>query len=166
MQCRSIYASCAILIACASSSSSPQILSTGISPDDIPEAVLNAIAAKHPTFRVREATKKRNQDRVYFDVEGVLPDGSQLEFDVLETPSGAEVVEIQRDLTWEALPTNVQQLSQRHSERIRPSRIIESIQADGSIVYEFFAKDAPRDPAYEIQVRGDRIEVLKQRSIH
>ncbi len=154
------------MVCCTTGANTPKVLTSGIEPTKIPAEVMKVISAKHPDFIAKEATKKLNDGRIYFDVEGELPDGSEIEFDVLQTESGMEVVEIQRDLSWDALSEPVQQLAQKHSGGAKPARIIESIQTDGSTIFEFFAQDAPKHPAYEIQVRGDSVEVLKTRAMH
>ena len=49
------------------------------------------IAADSPNFKATEVLKKVRDGRVYYDVEGELPGGEEIEFDVLMTKNGPEI---------------------------------------------------------------------------
>ena len=51
---------------------------------DVPAAVLDAAKAASPGFTPLEAEAESREGRRYFDVEGSLPDGSEIEFDMME----------------------------------------------------------------------------------
>lgn len=138
---------------------------TSITPTavaDLPEAVRAAVLAARPGMIILEAELKERDGRRYYDVEGTL-DGAGLELDLLETPTGWQVVEIQRDLAWTAVPASVQAATATARAGFTPVRIIESTQADdGSVIYELFADGQPATPALEVRVREGRAEVLKE----
>lgn len=122
----------------------PKIGSTLNSKEDvpvsqIPQAVLNAIKALHPDFKAQEAEKEFKHDKVYLDVEGEL-NGLEVEFDLLQMPDGWTIVEVQRDLHWEDLPTSVAEVLTHQAPDFEPRRIIESIQHNtDTTIYEFYA---------------------------
>lgn len=113
-----------------------------------------------------EIQKKTRDGKVYYDIEGELSDGSELEFDVLMTPAGPEIVEIQRDLAFEVIPASVQGLVLKASGGDMPARIIESVQVDDSIIYEFFLEGKPKDPAFEVKFSGGEASLLTERWEH
>ena len=129
---------------------------------DIPEAVRSVVLAARPGMVIAEAERKEREGRRYYDVEGALA-GADIELDLLETPRGWEVVEIQRDLPWTAVPAGVRAAAEGARAGFIPVRIIESVQAaDGAVIYELFADGQPATPALEVRAAGGRIEVLKE----
>ena len=81
---------------------------TEVAPTDLPGPVQSAVSEAMPDMTVLEVLRKERGQRVYFDVEGERADGSEIELDVLYADGVAEVVEIQRDLPWTAVPADVQ----------------------------------------------------------
>ena len=138
---------------------------TAITPTaaaDIPEAVRTAVLAARPGMSIAEAELKEREGRRYYDVEGTV-DGAEIELDLLETAQGWQVVEIQRDIPWTAVPAGVSAAAGQARAGFVPVRIIESVQADGSaVIYELFADGQPATPALEVRVAGGRTEVLKE----
>ena len=138
---------------------------TAITPTeaaDIPEAVRAAVLAARPGMVIAEAELKEREGRRYYDVEGAV-DGAEIELDLLETPQGWQVVEIQRDLPWTEVPAAVRTAAEGARAGFTPVRIIESTQADdGSIIYELFAEGQPATPALEVRVKDGGAEVLKE----
>lgn len=158
---------CFSLLAACASTSSGDVVITEIAPDALPASVADAIAAERDGFTVEEVLRKVRDGRTYYDVEGELSDGSELEFDVLMGKDGsAEIVEIQRDLEWETVPAEAQAIVLEASAGQKPVRIIESVQTDGSVIYEFFAEGQPSDPAWEVRSHAGKIELLADRWIH
>jgi hypothetical protein len=143
----------------------PTAPATAITPTaaaDIPEAVRAAVLAARPGMTIAEAELKEREGRRYYDVEGTI-DGAEIELDLLETPQGWQVVEIQRDIPWTAVPPSVSAAAGQAKAGFVPVRIIESAQADGSaVIYELFAEGQPATPALEVRVAGGRAEVLKE----
>lgn len=129
---------------------------------DIPEAVRAAVLAARPGMLIAEAELKEREGRRYYDIEGTV-DGADIELDLLETPSGWQVVEIQRDLPWSAVPAAVRAVAETARAGFVPIRVIESVQADGgAVIYELFADGQPATPALEVRVADGRAEVLME----
>lgn len=154
------------IAACASHAVS-DVQITEIEPAALPTSVTEAIAAERADFTIEEVLQKIRDGRTYYDVEGEIANGSELEFDVLMGDDGsAEIVEIQRDLEWSEIPAEVQEQALIASDGVLPVRIIESVQTDGAVIYELFAEGNPADPAYEVRVHAGEVETLSERWIH
>lgn len=130
---------------------------------DLEPAVVAVVTAAAPGIVITEAEHKPRDGRRYYDVEGRLPNGTEIEFDLLETPSGWQVVEIQRDIAWAEAPAPVRAAAPTAAQ---PVRVIESKQTDGAIVYELFAPGQPREPAIEVMWKDGQAKVLTQRWPH
>lgn len=129
---------------------------------DVPEAVRAVVEATRPGMVIAEAELKEREGRRYYDVEGSL-NGAEIELDLLETPQGWQVVEIQRDIAWTAVPVTVAGAAQGARAGFTPVRVIESTQAeDGAVIYELFAEGQPATPALEVRVKDGKTEVLKE----
>ncbi|ACG78856.1 conserved hypothetical protein [Phenylobacterium zucineum HLK1] len=129
---------------------------------EVPADVAAAVKAAMPQMKITEAELKARDGRRYYDVEGVLPDGSEIELDMLQTAAGWQVVEIQRDIAWASAPAQVHAAAQPAWKGPAPARVIESKQTDGSIVYELFAPGRPGTPALEVMLKDGKAEVLKE----
>lgn len=163
--CVAFTALTASLAACAS----PPLDSVEIT--DLPAAELpaevRALAESAAAgFVVSEAQRKVRDGRTYYDVEGELPDGGEIEFDILMTVAGPEIVEIQRDLAWTEVPAAARAAAEAAAPGLVPARIIESRQTDGAVIYELFAPGAPADPAMEVSFSGGIATVLEERWPH
>jgi hypothetical protein len=130
---------------------------------DLPGAVRAVVLTARPGMIISEAELKEREGRRYYDVEGRMPDGSDIELDLLETPSGWKVVEVQRDLPWGRVPARVHTAAEGARAGFVPVRIIESTQTeDGSVIYELFAEGQPATPVLEVRVVDGKAEVLKE----
>ena len=150
--------SCALIGCTASDAPRPSADEiTEIALSDVPADVRSVVMSASPDFEMEEVVKKVRDGRTYFDVEGELPNGDEIEFDVLMTDSGPEIVEIQRDLLLTAVPKPVRDvLDEGNSDDLKVVRVIESRQAGGDIIiYEFFVDGHPSDPRFEVSVSGD-----------
>lgn len=138
---------------------------TKITPTEataLPEEVRAAVLTLRPGMIIAEAELKEREGRRYYDVEGTL-DGAEIELDLLETPRGWTVVEIQRDVDWTAVPVEVRSAAARSRTGFMPIRVIESVQTGGgAVIYELFAHGQPETPAVEVRFADGRAEVLKQ----
>ncbi len=133
---------------------------------DIPTDVAAVISAHRPDFVPEEVQKKVRGKRTYYDIEGESA-GAEIEFDILMTQAGPKIVEIQRDLAWTNLPADVRTTYKRDTKAAEPVRIIESVQTDESIVYEFFLEGRPSEPSFEIcKVQGQAPKLLTERAEH
>ncbi|MBA4339722.1 MAG: hypothetical protein C0421_12855 [Hyphomonas sp.] len=153
------------MTACATPAA-PAVVITDLSSDDLPGNVRALAEGAAEGFLVSEAQKKVREGRIYYDVEGSLPDGSEIEFDILMTVQGPEIVEIQRDMPWAEVPASVRAAAEASAPGMLPARVIESRQPDGAVIYELFAPGAPADPAMEVSLMGGAAAVLAERWPH
>jgi len=110
---------------------------TEVQLNDVPKSVKTLVLAERQGFKMEEVLKKVRDGRVYYDVEGELPSGDEIEFDVLMTDSGPEIVEIQRDILWRQVPRKARGVVKAaNTDGLKVARVIESTQTDGSIIYE------------------------------
>jgi hypothetical protein len=149
----------------ASSIASGDII-TELAAADIPEGAKAVALAAIPGMTVKEAQRKVRGDRVYFDIEGHRPDGSEVELDVLEKGGGFEVVEIQRDIAWTDAPASVKAAADASGKSVKPVRVIESAQPDGTIIYELFADGKPAKPSLEVRLKAGKADVLTEEWPH
>ena len=85
-------ASLSLVAACATAATD-EVVITEIPVDALPPSVPQAIAAERDGFTIEEVLRKVRDGRTYYDVEGELADGSELEFDILMGADGsAEIV--------------------------------------------------------------------------
>lgn len=134
---------------------------------DLPQDIVTLINEKQPDFRYEEIQKKIRDGRIYYDVEGLIEDDSELEFDVLMTLNGPEIVEIQRDVLTLDMPASVQlELRNINKDQLIVSRIIESTQTDDSIIYEIFVEGNKTDPRFEIMLKDGKASLLQERWKH
>jgi hypothetical protein len=151
----------AALAACAAPREEVVTEITPTAAADIPPAVLTAVRAAMPGITVAEAELKVREGRRYYDVEGRMPDGSEIELDLLETNGAWAVVEIQRDIEWAQAPAAVRAAAAAR-RAVSPVRVIESRQTDGRIIYELFAPGRPATPALEVMWDGRTAAVLAE----
>ena len=140
----------------------PETRITKVAGADLPPAVVAVVQKAAPGLRIVEAELKEREDRRYFDVEGVLPDGAEIEFDLLETKGGWKIVETQRDIAWTATPQPVRDAAVKAAPKVAPVRVIESTQNDGMVIYELFAAGQPKTPAIEVSWKGGEAKVLAE----
>jgi len=100
-----------------------------------------------------------------FEVTGTLPNGDEVEVDMVQSNGAWTVDEVQRDIEWSTVPEPVRAAAAAVPDSFVPVRVIESTQAaDGSIVYELFraTEDGTpaRGPALEVRWHEGSAEVL------
>jgi len=124
------------LIGC-SGSEAPGVSSTEnveIALNDVPVDVRNLVMAASPKFTMVEVVKKHRDGRIYFDVEGELPNGNEIEFDILITDDGPKIVEIQRDIRWKTVPKAAKKIVRKaNADKAKIVRVIESKQAEADM---------------------------------
>src|SRR5690606_10762906 len=85
-----------------------------------------------------------------YDGTGTLPNGDEVEIDLVRSNGGWTVLEIQRDVAWSSVPEPVRAAAAAAPDSFEPVRVIESAQAeDGSVVYELFRTTGGGGPAME-----------------
>lgn len=141
--------------------------SSAVAADALPADLAALVQATIPGMQVAEAERKEREGRVYYDIEGTRPDGSEVELDVLQEGEAYRVVEIQRDLAWSEVPADARAAAEATADFFTPERVIESQQTeDGSTIYELFAPGRPGEPAMEVQVKDGAAKVLTERWGH
>ena len=101
-----------------------------------------------------------------FEVTGTLPNGDEVEVDLVPSNGAWTVDEIQRDIEWSTVPEPVRAAAAAVPDSFEPVRVIESTQAaDGSIVYELFRAmedgSPSRGPAMEVRWHEGSAEVMR-----
>jgi uncharacterized membrane protein YkoI len=126
----------------------------------VPAEVMTAARNARPGFTATEAESETRDGRNYYDIGGTMPDGSEIEFDIMEEGGTWRVVETQRDIAFAAAPEPVRLAARRGDPAFAPTRVIESVQADGVTIYELYAQ-ADGDPeGRKVEVRWDGREAV------
>ena len=128
----------------------------------VPARVLAAARAARPGFVPAEAQSETRDGRLYYDVEGRLPDGAEIEFDIMQEGGRWRVVETQRDLAFAAVPAPVRAAALAHDAALAPTRVIESVQADGLVVFEIYQGERK----VEVRWDGRQASVLAREWAH
>jgi hypothetical protein len=134
----------------------------------VPKEVLDAARAAQPSMSFTEAEAEVRDGRNYYDLGGRLPDGSEIELDLLQEPRGWTVVETQRDIAFASAPSPVRAASLEADPKFAPARVIESRQNDGIVIYELFGPPVGgREPRkIEIKFDGSKAELLTKEWAH
>ncbi len=112
----------------------------GVDLADVPADVMAVASAAGPGVEFREAEYETRNGKGYWDIEGEGPNG-EIEFDITQVDGRWAVVETQRDIDSALVPADVAAALAESAGAFTPGRIIESIQADGLVIYEFFGAD-------------------------
>jgi hypothetical protein len=136
--------------------------------DQVPAEVLQAAKAAREGVTLTEAEAETREGRRYFDVAGTLADGSEIEFDIMEEGGGWRVVETQRDMSFAEVPAPVRAASAAADAKFAPTRVVESVQQDGIIIYELFGpgNGDPQGRKIEIKWDGSKAELLTKEWAH
>ena len=134
----------------------------------VPAEVLAAAQAARPGFAPAEADRETRDGRHYFDIGGTLADGSEVEFDIMEEGGRWRVVETQRDIAFTVAPAPVRQAAAASDADFAPTRVIESVQQDGLVIYELYGPQDgdPQGRKLEIRWDGTRAEILAREWAH
>jgi hypothetical protein len=161
------YALTALALAAAACSSpasdtgsgTPSPPSAGTVPPDIAAVVSSATPGL--TITNGEPDEANNE----FEVTGTMPNGDEIELDLVRSNGAWTVLEIQRDVPWSSVPEPVRAAAAAAPNPFEPVRVIESKQAaDGSVVYELFSAEgrggSPAGPALEVRWLDGKAAVL------
>ena len=134
----------------------------------VPKEVLDAARAAQPTVSFTEAEAEVRDGRNYYDLAGRLPDGSEIELDLLQEPKGWTVVETQRDIAFASAPQPVRAASLQADRTFAPARVIESRQNDGIVIYELFGPPQSGGEPRKIEIKydGSKAELLAKEWAH
>lgn len=134
---------------------------------DVPEAVLAAARATRPTMAFTGAEVETRLGLTYYDVGGELPNGAEIELDIMQEGDGWQVVEIQRDMTFADTPQSVRDIMAAEHGTFVPTRVVESDQDTGIIIYELFGPDANGEEIkIEVKHEDGAVEVLTEEWVH
>jgi hypothetical protein len=172
-----LLAFCAALAACGQPDTStndaePATVATSgkskVALDQVPAEVLQTALRARQGVTVAEAEAETREGRRYFDIAGTLSDGSKIEFDIMEEGGSWRVVETQRDMPFEQVPAPVRAASAAADANFAPTRVIESAQQDGVVIYELFgpANGNPQGRKVEIKWAGGKAELLTKEWAH
>ena len=131
---------------------------------DLPPGVRDAVLAKVPGMKIAEAERKERGGKIFYDVEGTRPDGSEVELDLIEEAGKYRVVEMQRDIAWADAPAPVRTVAGAAADAFTPVRVIESTQEDGTVVYELFAPGKADEPATEVNWKDGKAALRSERN--
>ena len=142
-------------------------ITTEIALSDVPQSVSDVVMAARGDFEMAEVLKKVRDGRTYYDVEGEVSGGIEIEFDVLMTEHGPKIVEIQRDLVWNDVPQKARNVVDvANTGNLEIVRVIESVQTDDSIIYEVFVAGHSDGPRFEVQTKDAQVKLLPERWKH
>jgi hypothetical protein len=132
-----------------------------VSLESIPPEVMAAVMAARPGMQIAEAEHEQRNGNDYYDVEGTL-NGSEIELDLTKVDGSWKVVEIQRDIAATEAPAAVMTALTGKNPQFAPSRIIESDQGNGIVIYEFFGPDSDgKETKIEVKLENGAAEVLE-----
>ncbi|KAA9131675.1 hypothetical protein F3N42_10205 [Marinihelvus fidelis] len=131
---------------------------------DVPADVMAVATAAGPGVTFNEAEFETRNGKAYWDIEGEGPNG-EIEFDITQVDGQWAVVETQRDISTTDVPSAVAAALADAATGFVPGRIIESIQADGLVIYEFFGAD-DNDVKHEVSWNGESANWLEDEWEH
>lgn len=134
---------------------------------EVPADVMTAARAARPDVDFTEAEYEAKNGTEYYEVAGNDANGEEIELDIMREDAGWRVVEIQRDITLEAMPPAAREALLAKHPAIKPARIIESDQGDGVIIYEVYTRDAAgKEAKTEVKFEAGAAEVLAEEWAH
>lgn len=163
------------LAACSGPSEDPSdtnmVVTSGkrdVPVSDVPAEVLAAANAAREGFTIREAEAETRDGRSYYDIGGTLSDGTEIEFDIMQEGDQWRVVETQRDIALAETPLPVREALVGHDPGFAPTRIIESVQAGGLVIYELYGQDGtdPQGRKIEVKWNGESADLLTREWKH
>ena len=90
-----------------------------------------------------------------------MPNGDEIELDLVQSNGAWTVLEIQRDVAWSSVPEPVRAAAAAAPNSFEPVRVIESTQAeDGSVVFDLVPEGGQGGPAMEVRWYEEKAEVI------
>lgn len=152
---RVLYTCVALTLAMVGCTSpGPEEMQTGAAASTVPAEVAAVVLAAAPDVDISGG--EFGADNIQYEVTGTLPNGNEIEIDMMQSDGEWTVLEIQRDVPWSSVPEPVRATAAAAPDSFEPVRVIESTQAvDGSVVYELFRAAepgaGPRGPDREVR---------------
>jgi hypothetical protein len=165
------------VLALATAACSPPASETTTSPNEsatttpsqpaasaVPADIAAAVSAAAPGIKITSG--ERDDANNEYEVTGTMPNGDEVEFDMVQSNGSWAVLEIQRDVPWSSVPEPVRAAAAATPNAFEPARVIESKQAaDGAVVYELFPAQpqsggGPGGPMMEVRWHEGKAEVL------
>ena len=153
------------LAAAACSSPESETKPPQAEPSAVPTEIAAVVSAAAPGITITNGELDAANNE--YEVTGTMPNGEEIELDLVQSSAAWTVLEIQRDVAWSSVPEPVRAAAGAAPNSFEPVRVIESRQpADGSVVYELFsaAQDgsAAAGPAMEVRWHDGNAAVISQ----
>ncbi len=140
---------------------------TSLPTNEIPEKVLKLIEQEVSGFKAQAAVTEFKNGMRYMDVEGKLPDGREIEFDLMLENEQWKVVEVQQDINPDEAPESVLAALNKSYPAFKIDRVIESNQGDGVIIYEFYSVQSNNKTVkQEVKLESGKAQILDQEWRH
>jgi hypothetical protein len=157
----------AAAVACSSpaSETTPEATPAQTSSSAVPAEVAAVVSAARPGISITNGELNAAQN--VYEVTGTMPNGDEVELDLVQANGAWTVVEIQRDVAWSSVPEPVRAAAATAPNSFEPVRVIESTQAeDGAVIFELFAQAQDGSPgggpAMEVRWHNEKAEVVPQ----
>jgi hypothetical protein len=125
-------------------------------PSGVPAEIAAVASAAAPGITITNGEPGNND----YEVTGTMPNGEEVELDLVQSNGAWTVLEIQQDVAWSSVPEPVRAAAAAAPNAFEPVRVIESTQAaDGSVVYELFSETGG-GPAMEVRWHDEMAEVI------
>lgn len=135
---------------------------------EVPSEVTAVAVARIPDLKLASAESETRDGRRYFDIGGTTADGAEIELDIMEEDGRWRVVETQRDIAIDEAPEPVRAAARGHDQSFAPTRVIESKQEDGLVIYELYGPVGSDRQGRKVEVKwdGSKASVLTQEWAH
>jgi hypothetical protein len=139
---------------------------TDVPLDAVPADVIAVARAARPELQISAAEHEVRNGSDYYDVAGQVA-GAEVELDITRVADRWTVVEVQRDIDASDVPAEVNAALARGNPSFSATRIIESDQGDGVVIYEFFGPGADgKDGKVEVRYVDGRADILTSEWVH
>lgn len=121
----------------------------------VPPEVMAVALDRVPDLKLASAESETRGGRHYFDIGGTTADGAEIELDIMEEGGLWRVVETQRDIAFNEAPRPVREAARGQAPSFAPTRIIESRQEDGLVIYELYGPAGSNLQGRKVEVKWD-----------
>lgn len=126
----------------------------------VPSEIAAVVSAAAPGITITDG--EPDAGNTEYEVTGTLPNGDEIELDLVQSNGAWTVLEIQRDVPWSSVPAPVRAAAAAAPNSFEPVRVIESTQpADGSVIFELFSAERQGGgPAMEVRWHDGKAAVI------